>query len=227
MENIKIKKIAFILITLLISISVYFYSNKDSVVLTKDQDVNKEIVDEGTDKAKNDSGQVSNKEQDNNLEKISDQEKFNIALKNGSDYFIKGDYNKSINYYKEALNYNNSDVVHIKLYYAYNALGNETQALNSLDEAIRINPKYTDYWNSKISFLDQNLNKDFSDLKKVYQQGINSVDSRTKINLVTYFARISENKGQNQESIDLWKKAIELNPALKDIYQAEIDRLVK
>ncbi len=154
-----------------------------------------------------------------------DNTKFDTLLQNGSKAFMDKNYSLAIKIYNEALSLDDSHVVYIRLYSVYNAQGEIKKAEDMLNKAIVKNPSYTDYWTTKLLFLDEKTNMSFVDLKMVYEDGMKKVDSRTKVNLVTVFARIAENKNEKQEAITLWQKAIELHPENKDIYQAEIDRL--
>ncbi len=162
----------------------------------------------------------------NNPQIISvDKTKFDTLLQNGSKAFMDKNYSLAIKIYNEALVLDDSHIVYIRLYGVYNAQGEIKKAEDVLNKAIAKNPSYTDYWITKLLFLDEKMDMSFADLKMVYDDGMKKVDSRTKVNLVTVFARIAENKNEKQEAIMLWQKAIELHPENKDIYQAEIDRL--
>ena len=79
--------------------------------------------------------------------------KFDLALKNGQDAFLAGNYAQAIVYYNQALTYKNSDVVYVRLHTTYNIQGNTVEAIKAIDTAIKLNPKYTDYWNTKIVFI--------------------------------------------------------------------------
>ncbi len=153
------------------------------------------------------------------------QVKFNKALSNGSIAFSGGDYNKAINYFKEALSYRNADAAHIRLFYAYSASNQIDKATSSIESAIKLNSSLTEYWTTKLVFLDEKTEISFSDLKKIYEEGLTKVDSRTKVNLVTTFAVISEKNHQDAEAIAGWAHAKILNPDGIASYQAEIDRL--
>lgn len=155
----------------------------------------------------------------------ADNTKFNTLLQEGSKAFMDKNYSLAIKTYNEALAIDASDVVYIRLYGVYNAQGDIKKAEEMLNKAIAKNPSYTEYWNTKLIFLDQKTNTSFDELKKIYTDGLNKVDSRTKLNLVTVFARIAESNKEYAEAITAWQKAIELYPTSKAVYQAEIDRL--
>jgi tetratricopeptide (TPR) repeat protein len=152
-------------------------------------------------------------------------EQYNRAIKNGSMLFGKGEYEKAIIAYDEALKYGKKDTAYSGLFMTYSAQNNIEKARVALDNAISINPSYTDYWVWKLQLLDEKTDVSFVDLKKIYQDGLSKVDIRTKINLVTNFARMAENNYQKDEAISLWEYAEQLYPNNKDVYQTEIDRL--
>ena len=156
---------------------------------------------------------------------LTDKEKFNIALSNGSRAFLDKDYESAIKYYYGALSYINSDLAYIRIFDAYNAQNDIDNARPALENAIKLNPSYTEYWITKIAFLDDKTGLSYADLKRVYEEALTKVDYRTKINLVTAFARVAENNQQKSDAIALWEEAIKLYPQNVSIYQAEINRI--
>lgn len=164
----------------------------------------------------------------NNTEKtlnLDNQSAFNAALKEGLDLFNAKKYDQSIAAYQKALKIKDSDIPYFRIYNVYAAENNWTKAKDSLDQAIKRNPLYTEYWIVKLQVMDEKLHSSFASLKSTYDEAYQKVDSRTKPNLVTTFARIAESNGMKDEAIAAWQKAIEIYPANKATYQAEIDRL--
>lgn len=151
--------------------------------------------------------------------------KFNVAMTNARAAFGKGDYAKSISYYKEALSYENVDTPYSGLFTVYGAQGDWASAQKAVDSAIKLNPQFVDHWESKLTVVDEKTDANFQDLKKIYEDGLGKVDPKTKINLVTFFARMAENNNENTEAASLWGYAIEMYPTNKTIYQQEIDRI--
>ncbi len=151
--------------------------------------------------------------------------KFNTALTNSSNALNARDYDKAISYLKEALKYRETDLVYVRLFTAYGAKGDVVNAQASIDKAIKINPSFTDYWVSKLEYLDQKTSTSYADLKKIYEEGLTKVDARMKVNLVTSFTVIAENNKDIPFAISLWEKAKELFPENKAIYETEINRL--
>jgi len=157
----------------------------------------------------------------------SKQDKFNQAIIDGDKSFLNKDYQQSIIQYNKSLSYVNSQIAYMRLFNTYNIIGDINKAIEAIDKAIVLKPQFVDYRNTKIQYLDDKTNTSFVDLKATYQDGLTKVDGATKINLVTFFARIAENNGQKAEAISTWEYAIQLYPQNKLIYQAEIDRLRK
>lgn len=154
-----------------------------------------------------------------------DKTQFNTLLAAGSKAYMDKNYSLAIKTYNEALALDPSDVVYIRLFSVYNSQGNVQKAEEMLNKAIAKNPSYTDYWTTKLSFLDEIMKVSFANLKAVYEDGFKKVDPKSKINLVTHFARLAGDNNEKDEAIILWQKAIEINPSAKDVYQAEIDAL--
>ncbi len=151
--------------------------------------------------------------------------RFNLTMSNAQKAFVAGDYDKAIAFYNEALLYDQTDTPYSGLFWTYNAQNNIDKARVALESAIKINPRFTEYWIAKLTLLDEKTTLSFTDLKRIYQEGLIKVDPATKINLVTIFAGIAEKNGEKSEAIALWQYAIELYPQNKLIYQGEIDRI--
>jgi tetratricopeptide (TPR) repeat protein len=219
------------IITLLVGVVILggalFYARQSKDPVVDDSNV---VLDDG---AKTDDTVVDDKtltDADGNIvdsakEAKMNTEKFNSTMQNAQIAFGKGEYDKSIALYKEALVYNNSDKVYSGLFFAYSAKNDITNARIALDTAIKMNVGYTDYWKWKLTLLDEKTNVSFADLKRIYEEGMNNVDTLRKFNLVTHFAVIAENNKEIAYAITLWEKAKELYPAKASVYQAEIDRL--
>jgi tetratricopeptide (TPR) repeat protein len=223
--NKKTKNIIFVAIVLLVIILAFFFyknSKKSNVeIIQNDQPV--------VDNNKTESITTNQDSNVNitNLTPINNKE-FNTAMDSARSAMLKSDYPLAIKYYNQAISYNKNDSApYAGLYTVYINQKDWQKALNAVDQAIKISPIFGDYWNWKILVMDQGLNKSYAELKSVYDQGYPQVRTQEKVNLVTKFAVVSENRGQKAEAIKLWQKAMELAPERKDTYQAEIDRLSK
>jgi len=225
------KKVIIAIVAILLIVGgIYYYKNIVNRTLTPEQEVVYDENNLSTPLTKEE--ELKNKADLANSDELKAQEavrkaKWETSMKNAQMAFGKGEYDKSIAFYNEALTYFNKDEAYSGLFVVYSAQNNIDKALIAIDSAIKINPKFTEYWKSKLSLLDDKTDVSFTDLKKVYEEGILKVDASTKINLVTHFAVIAEKNWQKFEAISLWEYAIRLYPDNKLIYQAEIDRLRK
>lgn len=154
-----------------------------------------------------------------------DKTQFNALLSDGAKAFSEKNYTLALKLYNEALALSPIDTVYIRLFSIYNAQGDLQKAEDMLNKAIAKNSFITDYWTTKLSFLNEKMSASFANLQAVYEDGLTKVDPKTKVNLVTHFARLAENSNEKAEAIALWQKAIEINPSGRAIYQAEIDAL--
>ncbi len=154
-----------------------------------------------------------------------DNQNFNLAMSDARKAFALKDYAGAIKNYTSALRYKNADTAHVGLYTVYTAQSKWREALTELNKAIDISPDNTDYWKWKISLLDETTDTGYGSLKDTYTAGLKVVNSKTKINLVTYFAGVAERNNQKEDAIVAWQDAIALYPQSTAIYQAEIVRL--
>lgn len=228
-ENMKYIKIIIAILVVVLIVFAIRMQNKDTLEIIDDLN-----LEENTENLENTEEETLTEEKDevkveSNNPQITNtnQELFSKALADGNTALVNKNYSQALNYYNQALKYKNSDLVYARMFSLYSAQSNFTKALESINKAIELNPSYTDYWNDKLTLLDAETNSSFAELKVVYNDGLTKVDSRTKINLITHFARIAENNGEKNEAILAWNKAIEVYPQSSSIYQAEIDRLNK
>ena len=226
------KNIAIIIIVIiLIAGGVYYSKNKVEKDVLVDEVVEQEVISEETTPVPlTKEEEAQNKANQANSEELKAQEavkkaKWNTAMDNARKAFGKGEYDQAITFYTEALSYYKTDTGYSGLFVTYSVQNNIDKAKIAIDSAIKLNPLITEYWISKLTFLDEKTAISFADLKRIYEEGLTKVDFRTKINLVTIFARIAEKNSQNSEAISLWEYAKTVYPANASIYQAEIDRL--
>lgn len=223
------KQIVTFVIILVVILGFFYYKNKtEDIVLTPDNFENPDKInledDFIKDENKNDTALEVTKNQENIVTDDS-KKNFSQAIQNAQIAFGKGEYKESVTYYKEALSFIESDRAYSGLSITYGAQKDWINARIAIDKAIELNPLFTDHWIWKIQILDDKTNTSFIELKKIYTEGLSKVDPKTKVNLVTSFARIAENNKETLEAISLWEYAIELYPTNKDIFGQEIDRL--
>ncbi len=173
---------------------------------------------------------TSNSSEDNNQEDvvITASPDFSATMQKAQKAYGSKDYAGALAYYNQAATYSNkSDLPYSGMFGVYSAQGEWLKAQTVLDTAISLNALNTDYWKWKLTVLDEKTATSFADLKKIYQEGMIKSTPKARINLVIHFARIAETNNEKAEAMALWQKAIELNPTMKTIYQAEIDALKK
>lgn len=219
---------------LLIIGGVFYYKKEKQTVLPKESDdvVSGEEVAQTPEDEANKEQVLQDKVNKTNEEELKAQNAakkaaWSTAMDNARTAFGKGEYDKAISFYKESLNYYKRDSAYSGLFLAYSAQNNVDQARIAIDAAINLNPTFSEHWKSKLSLLNDKTNLSFTDLKKIYEDGLTKVNSATKINLVTFFAVIAENKKEYKEAIAAWEYAKTLYPQNSSVYQAEIERLQK
>ena len=228
----QISNVSIFLIVLLLVAGGFLYfkniRNEEVIVIDVNNDNTTPVVQDKTTTIVDNNAIVVRNNTSIKVDKIAvNKARFNVAFKNGNDASVVGDYVKAISYFNEALKYQESDSVYIRLFTVYGSQNDWTGAMIAIDKAIDITSFNTDYWVWKIQVLNERMGTTFSELKRVYEEGMTKANPLTRVNLATNFARISEQKGDNIYTISLWEQAIELYPSNEALYQAEIDRLLK
>lgn len=226
--------IGFVAVILILGGIVYYQKKYRQTVIPEDTDTSFELDNKiSTLEPEPTKEELLQKKVDStNAQELKSQEtvkkaKWNTAMDNARVAFGKGEYDKSVAFYNEALSYQKTDTVYSGLFVVYGAQNNIDQARIAIESAIKLNPLFTEYWISKISLLDNKTNVSYQDLQKIYSEGLLKADLKTKINLVTYFAGTAERNGQKDDAISIWEYAKNLYPQNSSIYQGEIDRLNK
>ena len=235
MKNLQQKNIFIGLLVLVLIIGgVFYYKNRTNNTPVSEQEAIFEETNTtaltSTPVALTEEEEAKNQANLANTEELKAQEvvrksKWTTAMDNARAAFGKGEYDKAISFYNEALSYDKTDTGYSGLFVVYSAQNNIDKARTVIDNAIKLNPLVAEYWNSKLALLDDKTDVSFLDLKRIYEEGLTKVDPQTEINLVTQFAGIAENNWQTSEAISVWEYAKHLYPQNNAIYQAEIDRL--
>jgi tetratricopeptide (TPR) repeat protein len=225
----KINKIQILSIIVLVLISVFLVFFNDSKNNTESENIDSEnLISDDNDNNIEDSLVIDDSlktEQINPDLKKFDKKEFDRIMTLGSNAFNQQKYQEAISYYKQALAMEELDVIYAKMYLVYKSINDNKNALFVLEKARNLNPTFNQYWFWTIEFHRDVYKASYSELETIYKEAFDKVELTAKINLVTFFASVSEQMNQKEKSIILWQKAIELNPRKKDIYQAEIDRL--
>lgn len=218
----KEQKVGIIILIIIVLGLVYFNTSKKG----GEAQVAEPVLEDSTqDLLKDETSDVSKAPVKTTVPATSAKDSFNSAMTKGNTAFLAKNYDEAIRFFKEALNYKDADTAYFRLYDVYNAQNNIDEARVYLEKAIQKNPAYTEYWTTKLTFLDEKTSVSYLDLKKIYEDGLLKVNSQTKVNLVTTFARVAEANKQYGEAAFYWGYAKELLPANSAIFQAEIDRL--
>ncbi|MCM2338837.1 MAG: hypothetical protein NDI62_00045 [Burkholderiales bacterium] len=212
-------------IIILLGLGLYFKTDIQKLFSTQEPIIEDEVLLENEENENTEVSPEIKAGVEETKESVDLKAKFNEALKNAREAFVKKEYQKSLDYYNESLKYKNSDISYAGMFSVYSVKGETAKAVEMLDKAIKLNPSYTEYWNWKLIILEEKTSASFADLKKIYEDGLTKVDYKTKVNLVTFFANIAERFNQKEEAISLWTYAQELYPQNKTLYQGEIDRL--
>lgn len=156
---------------------------------------------------------------------FSDSTKFDTAIANARQAQANKNYSAALAFYIEALGYKKSDVVYADLYTLQLLLNDPTKAKQAVMTAIELKPDYTEYWNWLLILKKEKFNANFAELKAIYDDGYSKANPDTKVNLVTYFARIAGDMAMHKEAIAYWQLAVTLNPDNVNAYEAEIKSL--
>ncbi len=137
--------------------------------------------------------------------------------------YKKGDYNGALVYIKQALELKKSDRAFMSLYGIQLALKNYPEAEKAIQTAVGLNGRIVSAWTEYASFEVNYMNASFEKVTGIYERALTATKSH--LDVVTNYASYLGRNGGKDRAIELWQKAIELNPSRKDTYQAEIDAL--
>lgn len=150
-------------------------------------------------------------------------------------FIEKKDYSSALHAINDALLINGSDAeawatkasIHMQL-------GDLEAALSAAKDAVKYAPTNTGYWKLEIDILRQmeskkgitTANPEYrSKLEPVYVEAL--AKTSNNIEIIMPYAIFLEEVGDKQMAITYWQKAIEVNPAAKSSYEANIARLQK
>jgi tetratricopeptide (TPR) repeat protein len=98
-------------------------------------------------------------------------------------------------------------------------------ALKSISTAIEKAPTNPDIWKRYALLEKEHLNASNDTISSLYSEAV--VKTNSNIDIITTYADWLQDNGNLQASKEYWQKAIEINPKLKKIYQAQIDKIDK
>jgi tetratricopeptide (TPR) repeat protein len=161
-----------------------------------------------------------------NTQELSDEQKLDLNLKIGFQYYALGQYSNAENYYIEAEKYDfSSPAPYLALHQLYIDMNAKDEALIAIDTAIKLRPATPDYWKRKILLIQEKFNAPNSELDNLYREALTKTENY--IDIITAYAGFLEKTGNTQKAIEYWQKAEEENPDQKSIYEKEIERLQK
>lgn len=104
-------------------------------------------------------------------------------------------------------------------------MGDNKGAFIYIDQAIALNPKIPNFWRTKIDIAKVLYRNDTSKIEALYIEAIQKTDN--DIDMITSYASYLGQIGKTADAVVYWKKAIEISPDHKDLYQKEIDLLTQ
>lgn len=153
-----------------------------------------------------------------------DAERYKLRMQIGFEQYALGEYAKARSSYLEANKLMPTNpTAFAELYVVESAMGDYENAKRHLQKAIEINPSNAQYWRWIITLRADAFQDSPEELKKYYLDGLEK--TRDHVDIVTMYAQFLEKQGDVVSAVAQWKKAIELNPDQKDVYQAEIVRI--
>lgn len=150
---------------------------------------------------------------------------FDTAIANARQASINRNYAAALEFYIEALSYKKSDIVYADMYTLQLLLNEPVKAKQAVKTAIELKPDYTEYWIWLLTLEREKFNLPFADLKAIYDEGYSKSYDKTRVNLVTHFARIAGDMGMYKEAIAYWQLSVTLNPDNVRAYEEEIKLL--
>lgn len=136
----------------------------------------------------------------------------NDLLEEGKTYHNNGEYDKSIEIFKKAVELNPNEYLNWqwlgRSYYERDSYGDEENALNSLLKAVELNPNDDSnwYWLGILYGMNSQYDKEKESFLKATELNPNNADNWYKLG-ISYF-----NDKQYDKAIESFSKAVELNP---------------
>jgi len=150
-------------------------------------------------------------------------DKFNAYRTLADAQFSLGKYNASKASFITALNLLPRDW---DTWYVYStdlaAMKDYDTSLEAVKKAIEINPNNPDFWTWQINLEKDRFNASQDRLNSLYLDALKN--TKEDLSVVVAYARFLEEKGDKENAIRYWQKAIEINQAKSKDYQKEIDK---
>jgi tetratricopeptide (TPR) repeat protein len=115
------------------------------------------------------------------------------------------------------------DAAYVALFSVEQEMGDYKAATKSINKAIELEPRYPDYWRRLAIFQKEILKLSKA---KVYQTLDKALQStKDDIDVVTFYASTAEQFGDIEKAVEMWQKAIEINPNNSFKYEIELRRI--
>jgi len=213
------KKNAIIIIFLLtISVFVLVYINKQRSIPNSniDQTNVEEVKDNNTSNVETST--------EKSLDPVS-VTKFEQLKNQAHEFYKQGKYEEALLTIRKAMEIEKNDRVYMSLYGIQLALKNYPESEKAIKMSLALNPGIVSNWIEYASFERYYMKSSIENVSAVYEKAL--LVTKNDINIVINYASYMRDVGQKVKSIELWKKAIDMNPENKSVYQAEIDLLNK
>ncbi len=153
------------------------------------------------------------------------EDQFKKHLLTGFQYYGLGEYQKArTEYIASSQILPENPQVWAELYVVENDMKDFSNAKTHIEKAISLNSASPQYWRWRIDFATDNEKQPNDALDSLYKTALDKTFNSADI--VTLYAEFLENKkGDLAGAVTQWKRAIEVNPDKKAIYQAEIERI--
>lgn len=160
------------------------------------------------------------------VEIVTTQPQVNSLFKQAVAQETKGDYVGAKASLDAALKLQPNDP-YITSYYAsmYFHMKEYANALVWINKALALSPTNVNFWYIKFDIVKAQSNNDSKVVDSVYLDAI--VKTKGDINMVTAYASWLGSIGEKTKAIEQWRKAIEIYPKNKVVFEAEIRLLEK
>jgi Tfp pilus assembly protein PilF len=151
---------------------------------------------------------------------------FSLNIQKGFQQQLLGKLLEAKDSFNEALKNDigeGSDVAYVALFSVEQEMGDYKAATKSINKAIELEPRNPDYWRRLAIYQKEILKLSKA---KVYQTLDEALQStKDDIDVVTFYASTAEQVGDIEKAIEMWQKAIEINPNNSFKYEIELRRL--
>jgi Tfp pilus assembly protein PilF len=109
------------------------------------------------------------------------------------------------------------------LFQVENSMHDFKSAKLTIEKATQLNPTSGLFWKWRVELMQSAFDASKDEADALYQEGLQKANN--SIDLLASYAPFLEKNNDLAGAVAQWKKAIEVNPAATDLYQAEIKRI--